>query len=83
MADIYGTIESLARSVQDSLTSKTIYGEPITAGAVTVVPVAEVQFGFGGGGGGGGGMPGDESDKSEQYSGSKLLSVYLLKSTDL
>ena len=57
MPDIYGTIESLARSVQDSLTSKTIYGDPITAGAVTVVPVAKVAFGFGGGGGGGSGPP--------------------------
>ncbi len=52
MADIFATIESLARSVQDSLTTNTIYGEPITAGGVTVVPVAEVRFGFGGGGGG-------------------------------
>ncbi len=53
MADIVGTVESLARSVQDSLSTKTIYGDPITAGAVTVVPVAEVRFAFGGGGGGG------------------------------
>jgi uncharacterized spore protein YtfJ len=57
MVDIYGTIESLARNVQDSLSSKTIYGDPITAGGVTVVPVAEVRFGFGGGGGGGAGQP--------------------------
>ncbi len=60
MADIYGTIESLARGVQDSLSSKTIYGDPITAGGVTVVPVAEVRFGFGGGGGGGTGQPGED-----------------------
>ena len=55
MPDIFGTIESLARSVQDSLSTKTIYGDPITAGDITVVPVAEVRFGFGGGGGGGSG----------------------------
>jgi uncharacterized spore protein YtfJ len=55
MAEIFATIESLARNVQDSLSTKTIYGDPITAGAVTVVPVAEVRFGFGGGGGGGDG----------------------------
>ncbi len=35
MADIFGTIESLARSVQDSLSTTTIYGDPITAGAST------------------------------------------------
>ncbi len=59
MPDIFGTIESLARSVQDSLSTKTIYGDPITAGGVTVVPVAEVRFGFGGGGGGGTGPSGE------------------------
>ena len=60
MTDIFGTIESLARSVQDSLTTRTIYGDPITVEGVTVVPVAEVRFGFGGGGGGGTGPTGDD-----------------------
>ncbi len=60
MADIFGTIESLARSVQNSLSTTTIYGEPITAGNVTVAPVAEVRFGFGGGGGGGTGPSTEE-----------------------
>jgi uncharacterized spore protein YtfJ len=60
MTNVYPTIENLANSVQNALTSKTIYGEPITAQGVTVVPVAEVRFGFGGGGGGGAGPAGDD-----------------------
>ena len=64
MPDIYGTLESLARNFQDSLSSKTIYGEPITAQGVTVVPVAEARFGFGGGGGGGSDPPGEDGAPS-------------------
>jgi uncharacterized spore protein YtfJ len=30
---------------------KTIYGEPIVADGKTIIPVAEVKYGFGGGGG--------------------------------
>lgn len=55
MPDVFGLVEGLARGFQDRLSVSTIYGDPITAGAVTVVPVARVTFGFGGGGGGGAG----------------------------
>ncbi|MEX0787123.1 MAG: spore germination protein GerW family protein [Dehalococcoidia bacterium] len=55
MPDVFNLIDGLARGFQDRLSVSTIYGEPITAGAVTVVPVARVTFGFGGGGGGGSG----------------------------
>lgn len=53
MPDVYGMIEKLATSFREALTPQTIYGDPISAEGVTVVPVARVQFGFGGGGGGG------------------------------
>ncbi|MEU4344209.1 hypothetical protein AB0H00_23605 [Nocardia sp. NPDC023852] len=33
----------------------TVFGEPITADGITIVPVARAGFGFGGGGGGAGG----------------------------
>jgi uncharacterized spore protein YtfJ len=63
MPDIFELVQSIANNAQDALTSKTIYGEPITAGSVTVVPVAEVRFGFGGGGGGGTGeQPGENGE---------------------
>ena len=54
MADVFSTIETLARGIQERFSVQTVYGEPITAGAITVVPVARVAFGFGGGGGGAG-----------------------------
>jgi uncharacterized spore protein YtfJ len=58
MVDIMQTIDSVTRNVQERLTVKTAYGEPISANGVTIVPVARVSFGFGGGGGGGtGNMP--------------------------
>jgi len=34
---------------------KSVYGEPVTSGQRTILPVATVQFSFGGGGGGKGG----------------------------
>lgn len=50
-------------SVVESLSNtgaKAVYGEPVTVGSRTVIPVAQVAYGFGGGtdddsGGGGGG----------------------------
>jgi uncharacterized spore protein YtfJ len=44
-------LEILRRTVQDS-TAGTVFGEPITRGEITLVPVARVS-GRGGGGGGG------------------------------
>ena len=55
MVDMLETVDKIAKSVQERLTVRTAYGEPITANGVTVVPVAKVRFGFGGGGGGGSG----------------------------
>ncbi len=70
MPDIMQTIDSVTRSVQERLTARTAYGEPISANGVTVVPVARVSFGFGGGGGGGtGSAPGQgngATDTAEQ-----------------
>ena len=49
------TVQTVARSIQEGLSSKTVYGDPVTANGVTVIPVAKVSFGFGAGGGGGSG----------------------------
>jgi uncharacterized spore protein YtfJ len=58
------------RSVIERIGVKSIYGEPVSAGEKTVIPVAKVRYGFGGGfgksetdragqgGGGGGGFIG-------------------------
>ncbi|MDP3768675.1 MAG: spore germination protein GerW family protein [Dehalococcoidia bacterium] len=53
--DVLRAIENLARSFQERLSVRTVYGEPISANGITVVPAARVSFGFGGGGGGGAG----------------------------
>jgi uncharacterized spore protein YtfJ len=42
-------------SIQERLSARAVYGEPVTANGITVIPVASVRFGFGGGGGGGSG----------------------------
>ncbi len=54
IADILRTAETIARDVQERFSVRTVYGEPITASGITIVPVGVVAFGFGGGGGGGG-----------------------------
>ena len=62
--ELIGTVQSIVRQIG----AKVVYGEPVTAGDTTVIPVASVAFGFGGGsgknrdgeggGGGGGGFRG-------------------------
>ncbi|WP_049971020.1 GerW family sporulation protein [Haladaptatus cibarius] len=43
-------IESLAERLRQSASVKTVYGESISAGDQTIVPVASVGYGFGGSG---------------------------------
>jgi uncharacterized spore protein YtfJ len=43
-------VESMTQRLANSLQVKTITGEPIKAGKVTLVPVIMVDIGFGGGG---------------------------------
>jgi uncharacterized spore protein YtfJ len=43
-------LQSLGETFSSSATVKSVYGEPVTAGERTVIPVARVRFGFGGGG---------------------------------
>ncbi|WP_241845684.1 GerW family sporulation protein [Streptomyces silvensis] len=44
--------------------STVVHGEPVTAGGVTVVPVAEVGFGFGGGAGPAASAGGDAGEET-------------------
>ncbi|KUN30264.1 sporulation protein [Streptomyces antibioticus] len=44
-------LERLAEKLGGKATVSAVYGEPITGDGVTVVPVAQVSFGFGGGAG--------------------------------
>jgi uncharacterized spore protein YtfJ len=44
-------LDALARQLGGRFTAKTVFGEPVERGAVTVIPVAALRFGFGGGSG--------------------------------
>jgi uncharacterized spore protein YtfJ len=50
--NIHQLLESMAERVSGRASVKMVYGDPITAGDCTVVPVAAVRYAFGGGGGG-------------------------------
>lgn len=46
-------LRATSDDVRSAMAARTVFGEAVTAGGVTVVPAARVQGGFGGGGGGG------------------------------
>ena len=52
-ADIVSAVDNLLRGFQERLSARAVYGEPVTAAGITVVPVATVTSAFTGGGGGG------------------------------
>jgi uncharacterized spore protein YtfJ len=49
-------IQELLRTISERLSAtasvKNVYGDPVTAGDRTIIPVASVRYAFGGGGGG-------------------------------
>jgi uncharacterized spore protein YtfJ len=42
-------LENLATRLGQSATAKNVYGEPVIAGNKTIIPVAQIIYGFGGG----------------------------------
>ncbi|APU43412.1 GerW family sporulation protein [Streptomyces sp. TN58] len=44
-------LEHLADKLGARASVRAVYGEPVTSGGVTVIPVAEIAYGFGGGAG--------------------------------
>src|SRR5262249_50860233 len=65
--EFHAQLPEVLRSMVDRAGAKMVYGEPVTTGGKTVLPVATVRYGFGGGsgssserrqqgGGGGGGL---------------------------
>ncbi len=53
MPDVFDTIENAMQMLRERLSVTTVYGDPVTADGITVIPVSRVSFGFGGGGGSG------------------------------
>ncbi len=49
--DVKEILQTIGERLQSGATVKCVYGDPITAGDRTVIPVARVKFGFGAGGG--------------------------------
>jgi uncharacterized spore protein YtfJ len=49
--DILEIVRRAGETLSTGATVRNVYGEPITVGQRTVLPVAKVRFGFGGGGG--------------------------------
>jgi uncharacterized spore protein YtfJ len=44
-------LKSVGDALQSSATVRNVYGEPVSKGDRTVIPVARISYGFGGGGG--------------------------------
>ena len=51
-------LDNIASRVSSSASVKNVYGEPVVVGDRTIIPIAEVRYGFGGGGGRSGGGDG-------------------------
>lgn len=49
---MYQLAEEMAKRLNDSLQVKTVVGEPMKVGKVTLIPIMMIDIGFGGGGGG-------------------------------
>ncbi|MGE5589317.1 MAG: GerW family sporulation protein [Bacillota bacterium] len=62
------TMEGLLSGLSNLLSTKTVVGDPITMGDVTLVPIVDVMFGFGSGSGTGG--PGETPRGGQGGSGS-------------
>lgn len=46
-------LERLSQQLTTSATAQAVYGTPVERNGITVIPVAQVRYGFGGGGGNG------------------------------
>lgn len=51
MEEVEKLLSTAVAEVEKILSSKTVVGEPITVGEVTLIPLVSVGFGFGAGGG--------------------------------
>jgi uncharacterized spore protein YtfJ len=58
-----GVVDEIARRVSTEARADTVFGDPVSQGDVTVIPVAKVSWAFGGGAGAGG----DESSEGEDF----------------
>jgi uncharacterized spore protein YtfJ len=69
---VHELLQTMSDGFAASASVKNVYGDPVTVGARTVIPMAQVRYGFGGGGGGG---KKDESDGGGGGGGAKPTGV--------
>jgi uncharacterized spore protein YtfJ len=60
--------ERLAQVIGREMRAKAIFGKPVSAGGLTVIPVAKARWGFGGGSGGDGAQQGSGGGGGAQMS---------------
>lgn len=65
-------VDSIIRRVTETIRTETVVGEPLTVGAVTLIPIINVSFGFGAGGGR---KDEDESDDGTGAGGGARMTV--------
>lgn len=58
-----GIIDRIANRLGSNARSEVVFGDPVTQGDVTVIPVCKVRWGFGGGAGAGS----DDGKEGEDY----------------
>ncbi len=64
-------VESVYERLEKFLQTKTVVGEPIVVGSITLIPIISVSFGLGGGGGEGG-TPSDTGSGSGAGAGGRV-----------
>ncbi|HAG04897.1 MAG TPA: sporulation protein [Lachnospiraceae bacterium] len=47
MSDFASNVETLFGKIEEFVSSKTVVGEPVTMGKVTIVPLVDISFGMG------------------------------------
>lgn len=62
-------LRTIGESFQSSATVKNVYGEPISRGDRTIIPIARISYGFGGGGGAHDGEQASQSQISKRLGG--------------
>lgn len=82
--ELNSNIAKMFEQLENFVSTKTVVGEPIQAGASTLIPLVDVSFGMGGGSTGPGGM--DDKTKKEERSagglGAKIKPSAVLVITD-
>lgn len=70
--DMNFNIDNIIQKVTDALSTKTVIGDPIEIGQISLIPVMNVSFGFGGGGGDGGSSASDHGSGAGGAGGARI-----------